>query len=78
MHSPKRQLIPEKESNSEIRKSKSLLPTEINLTNISYEDDQQDYFLTSSIPFRFRKLKLAKASQTVTNSLFGSEPHNQS
>jgi hypothetical protein len=44
IHAHKRQLNPEKTANSKKRKAESLLATEIDLTTISDEGEEQEYF----------------------------------
>jgi hypothetical protein len=64
----KRQLNSEKLQavRRETRKAESILSTEINLTTVSDEGEQQEYLFTSSRPFSSSKTKLAKSSHPTT------------
>jgi hypothetical protein len=59
----KRQFNPEKIVSRKKRKTESILCTEINLTTISDEGEQQEYLFTSSKPFRSSKTTLAESSR---------------
>jgi hypothetical protein len=73
----KRQLKPEKTTNSKKKKAESILYTEINLTTSSDEGEKQEYLFTSSKPFRSSKTKLAKSSHPTTELVVSSKPHCQ-
>jgi hypothetical protein len=65
----KRQLSLEKTACSKKTKAESILSTEVNLTTSSDGGEQQEIYLTSSIPFSTSKTKLAKSPHPTTQPL---------
>jgi hypothetical protein len=66
MNALKRQLKSEKTVNIEKRKAESIFSTEINLTTLRNEGENNEYLFTSSEPFISSKTKLAKSFHPTT------------